>query len=165
MQRFLHSYWLTWFVQFLVMLVLWFAFVAKTELAEFLIGIAAAGLAATGDTAIRRWRLARFNPRPKWLLEVWRLPGYVFQGSAVIFKVLLRRLILHKEPDSVLRSIEFDAGGDSARSSARRALALAFTTVPPNFIVIGIDREKDSMLVHQVEPSDVPEVTKRLGAK
>jgi len=79
--------------------------------------------------------------------------------------VLVRRLVLQKKPDSVLRSIPFDGGGNSARASARRALALIFTTTPPNFIVIGIDGNKASMLVHQVEPSDVPEITKRLGAK
>ncbi|HEY2381990.1 MAG TPA: hypothetical protein VGK48_12495 [Terriglobia bacterium] len=164
MRGFLQTYVRTWPVQFLVMLALWFAFVAKTEMAEVVIGIAAAALAATGDAAIRR-RLARFSPRPGWLLEVWRLPGYIVQDTAVVFRVLIRRLVLQKEPDSVLRSIAFDAGGHSARSSARRALALGFMTMPPNSIVIGIDQEKDSMLVHQLAPSDVPEMAKRLGAK
>jgi hypothetical protein len=88
----------------------------------------------------------------------------VVSGTAVIFWVLLRRIILGREPDSLLRLIPFDAGGPTARAAARRALALTLTTIPPNFIVIGIDEDK-GMLVHQVQESGVPEVTKRLGAK
>jgi hypothetical protein len=83
----------------------------------------------------------------------------------VIFWALLRRVIPGKEPGSVLRSVPFDAGGETAQAAARRALALTLTTIPPNFIVIGIDKDDESMLVHQVQESGVPEVTKRLGAK
>ncbi|HLH30954.1 MAG TPA: hypothetical protein VKY31_07100 [Terriglobia bacterium] len=165
MQRFLYTYGPTWLVQFLLMVALWFAFVAKTELAEALIGIGAAALAATADAAVRRSRIAKFRPKPAWLLEAWRLPGDILRDTILVFKALLRQLILHKKPQNILRSIPFDSGGHSARSSARRALALFFTTISPNFIVIGIDNDKNSMLIHQVEPSEVSEVTKRLGHK
>jgi hypothetical protein len=152
-------------VQWVLMTALWFAFVAKVEVGEALVGVLAAALAATADALIRQGRFAKFDPAPRWLAEVWREPGYVISGTAVIFWVLLRRLVLGKEPESVLRSISFDAGGPTARSAARRALAITLTTIPPNFIVIGIDRKDKSMLVHQVQESGVPEITKRLGAK
>src|SRR5205807_8518728 len=129
---------LTWGIEWLLMMVLWFAFVWKVELGEILAGIVAAALAATGFTAIRRSRFAKFQPRARWLLEFWREPGYVISGTAIIFWVLLRRLIFQKKPASLLRSIPFDAGGPTARSAARRALALALTTIGPNSIVIGI---------------------------
>ena len=162
----LHRYWLSWTIQWLLMMALWFAFVAKVELGEFFVGVFAAALAATGDAAIRHRRsFAKFNPHWRWLLEFWREPGYVVSETAVIFWVLLRRLLLQREPDSVLRTIPFDAGGETARAAARRALALTLTTIPPNFIVIGIDKHRNSMLVHQIQQSDVPEVMNRLGSK
>ena len=166
MERAVHRYWPTWIIQWSVMMALWFAFVSKVELAECLVGIAGAALAATGDLVIRRApHFAKFKPRPGWLAEFWREPGYLIGGTAIIFWVLLRQLIFRRKPDSLLRCIPFDAGGDTARSAARRVLALTLTTLPPNFIVIGIDTEKDLMLVHQVQESGTPEVTKRLGAK
>jgi hypothetical protein len=166
METLVHRYWWTWLIQWCVLMALWFAFVWKVEAGEALVGIAAAALAASGDAAIRRRRrFAKFKPAPAWLAQFWREPGYVVSGSAIIFWVLLRRLILGKEPDSVLRSIPFDAAGSTARAAARRALALILTTIPPNFIVIGIDEKEGSMLVHQVQESDVPEVAKRLGAR
>jgi len=165
MERFFPNNWFSWIGHFLVMFVLWFMFAAKVEPGEILVGIAGAALAAVGDATIRRSWSPRFRPRIAWLLEVWRLPGYAISGCVVIFKVLIRRLILQKEPNSFLRSVAFDPGGETARAAARRTLALFMTTFGPNFIVIGIDKESKTMLVHPIEESDMPEVTKRLGAK
>jgi multisubunit Na+/H+ antiporter MnhE subunit len=165
MEGFFPTNWLSWIGHFLVMVVLWFLFASKVEPGEILVGIAGAALAAVGDRTVRRRLPTRFQPRIAWLLEVWRLPGYALSGTVVIFKVLISRLILLKEPQGLLRSVPFDPGGETGRASARRALALVMTTFPPNFIVVGIDKERKSMLVHQIEESDVPEVTKRLGAK
>jgi hypothetical protein len=44
-------------------------------------------------------------------------------------------------------------------------LATIYTTVAPNFIVIGIDPELSRMLFHQLERSSVPKMTGALGAQ
>ena len=159
MEHLVHRYWRrTWTIQWLMLMALWFAFVWKVEAGEAVFGIAGAAIAASADVGIRRRRrFAKFRPAPRWLLEFWREPGYVVSGTAIIFWVLLRRIILGREPDGLLRSIPFDSGGETARAAARRALALTLTTIPPNFIVIGIDEDKDLMLVHQVQESGVEE--------
>jgi hypothetical protein len=59
----------------------------------------------------------------------------------------------------------FDAGGSDAASAARRALAIAYNTMPPNFVVLSIDLAKRVMVVHQIEPSPMPLMTQNLGAK
>ena len=59
----------------------------------------------------------------------------------------------------------FDPGGSDPESAARRALAIAYTTIPPNFVVLGIDLDKRVMLVHQVSESETPTMTRNLGAK
>lgn len=164
MDRFLSNDWVSWTVHFLLMLGLWFLFAAKVELGEILAGIGGAALAATGGRAIRQCMDARFKFKFAWLLETWRLPGYVLSDTVIVFKVLFRRLVLLKKPESLMLSVPFDTGGATARSAARRAFALLVTTLSPNSIVMGIDRESKSMLVHQVEQLGVSELTKRLGA-
>jgi hypothetical protein len=125
----------------------------------------AAAVAATADFIIRRGGFAKFDPASRWLAEFWRESGYVINDSIVVFRVLLHQLIFRRKPASILRRIPFDPGGPTARSAARRALALILTTISPNFIVIGIDEKDESMLIHQIQEAGVPEVTKRLGAK
>src|SRR5690242_2882857 len=69
MASILHRYGPTWAIQWLVMMALWFAFVSTVEFWEFILGIAAAAAAATGDAVIRRSRFVKFRPEPRWLLE------------------------------------------------------------------------------------------------
>jgi len=162
MESFIHKYWATWVIQWLCMMALWFAFVAKMELGEGLVGIFAAAAAATGDLVIRRCRgFAKFRPKPGWFLAFCREPWWILNGTAVIFWALLRRVV-GKNPDSRLRLLDFDAGGASGRAAARRALGLILTTLPPNSVVIGINQDDDSMLVHQLQQSGEPEVMKEL---
>ena len=163
MESLIHKYWATWTIQWLCMMALWFAFVSKVELAEALIGVFAAAAAATGHLVIRRRRgFVKFRPKARWFLAFFREPWWVLNGTAVIFRALVRRTVAGKSPDSSFRLVDFDAGGASGRAAARRALGLILTTLPPNSIVIGIDEDKDSLLVHQLQQSGEPEVMKEL---
>jgi len=162
MESLTHKYWATWAIQWLCMMALWFAFVSKVELAEGLIGVFATAAAATGDLVIRRQGFAKFRPEARWFLAFWREPWWVLNGTVVIFWALVRRAIVGKQPDSTFRSLDFDAGRAGGQACARRALALILTTLPPNSVVIGIDEDKNSMLVHQLQQSGEPEVMKEL---
>ena len=149
--------------EFLFLLGLWMLFVSSTQLAEFIAGVGAAAVSAIADGEVKSKRFAKFRPRLKWLwLFAWE-PWYVLTGSAAIFWALARRLA-GKKSEAQFRVIAFRAGGDDSESAARRALAITLTTIPPNFIVVGIDKERHFMLVHQVSPTGTPLVTKRLGA-
>jgi hypothetical protein len=79
--------------------------------------------------------------------------------------VLARQILLRDPAPSLFYSVPFDAGGDDDESSFRRALAIAWTTATPNFVVVGIDRERGLLVYHQIRRSDVPEMTKRLGVR
>lgn len=150
-------------IEFLFLLGLWMLFVSGLQLAEFAAGVAGAALGALGDGIVKSKRFAKFRPRLRWLgMFAWE-PWYVLTGSAAILWALARRLA-GKESKAQFRVVPFRAGGDNSESAARRALALTLTTVPPNFIVVGIDRERNFMLVHQVSPTGTPLVTKKLGA-
>ena len=149
--------------EFLVLLGLWMLFVSLLQLNELVAGIAAALIGAVADAVVKATDFARFRPRLKHLLLILTEPWYVISGTASIFWALAKR-IAGQPSEGELKVIPYDAGGDDSDSSARRALTVAYTTIPPNFIVIGIDRERNYLMVHQVSPTGTPWITKQLGA-
>jgi hypothetical protein len=130
---------------------------------ELWLAAAASVITATAAETVRGQPFAGFRPRLGWLLEAWREPWYIVEGCATIFWVFMKDFF-RPEP-SVLREVVFDPGGSDPASAARRALAIAYTTIPPNFVVLGIDLDKNVMLVHQVTSTETPSMTRNLGAK
>jgi hypothetical protein len=152
-----------WLGQAILFLLLWLLFVNTTDLYELLIGGGVAALAATGSEIARGQAFARFAPRLSWAGQIWRMPWYIIEGCGTIFWALAKHFF--KPEQSVLRSVVYDAGSSDPGSAARRALTIAYTTIPPNFVVLSIDLERDRMLVHQVSESATPTMTRNLGAK
>ena len=48
------------------------------------------------------------------------------------------------------------SGSQSDDAGARRALAIAYTTITPNFVVVGIDKERAQLVYHQIKQSPIP---------
>ncbi len=141
----------------------WLLFTDTYKRWELLFGGAAALLCAVGAEAARSAGVAEFRPKLSWILESWRLPWYLVQGCVQILWVVFKDLV--KPEPSVLRSVVYDPGGDDGGSAARRALTVTYTTMPPNFVILDIDRDKRAMVVHQVSETPTPIMTKHLGAK
>lgn len=152
-----------WLAYAIVSFCLWLLFVNTTHQHELWVGAIASIIAATLTEIVRAQPFASFRPRLSWLLQAWREPWYIVEGCAVIFWTLFKRL--SRPETSVLREVVFDAGGSESASAARRALAITYSTIPPNFIVFGIDLDKNVMLVHQMSESGTPAMTRNLGAK
>jgi multisubunit Na+/H+ antiporter MnhE subunit len=151
-------------VEFLFLFGLWMLFVSQTPRAELVAGIFAAAIGAVADGVVKAKRLAKFRPRPRWLwLFSWE-PWYVLTGSAAIMWALARRL-MGKRSEAQFRAVPFRAGGNDPESAARRALAITLTTVSPETIVVGIDRERDLMLLHLIAPASTPKIARPLGAQ
>ena len=142
---------------------LWLLFVDTTRVHELWVAAAASFVAASGAEIVRAQPFADFRPRLAWLLQAWREPLYILQGCALIFWVLIKHFL--RPEASVLREVVFEPGGSDAASAARRALAITYTTVPPNFLVLGIDFDQRVMLVHQVSETETPAMTRNLGAR
>jgi hypothetical protein len=153
---FLLLYWIAGFLA-------WLLFTDTFQYWELLFGAASSLLAAIGAEAARSAVVVKFRPKLSWILEGWRLPWYVVQGCAQILWVMFKDVL--KPERSVLRSVEYDGGGDDAGSAARRALTITYTTMPPNFVILDIDAAKRVMIVHQVSESPTPIMTRHLGAK
>ncbi len=153
---FLLLYWIAGFLA-------WLLFTCTFKLWEMLFGLACALLGAVGAEAARSAGVVKFRPKLSWVLEGWRLPWYVLQGCAQILWVMFK-VVVKPEP-SVLRSVVYDSGGEDASSAARRALTVTYTTMPPNFVILDIDRNQRAMIVHQVSQTPTPMMTKHLGAR
>ncbi len=53
-------------------------------------------------------------------------------------------------PIGVLTELPFSPGGQDPESAARRALVVAGVSTAPNTIALGIDSERETLLVHQL---------------
>ena len=155
---------LSWTLQLTAYLGLWFVLAGAASRAELLAGLACAAVAATVSERVWKEPLARFHGDLRLLGQFWRMPYYAVQGTWEILGVLAKHLAGKPAP-SLLRAVPFDAGREDARRDAtRRALAVAYTTATPNFVVLGIDQERGLMLYHQLKPSEVLQMTRNLGA-
>lgn len=150
--------------EFFFLLGLWMIFVSMPKLDELLVGLGASLISAFADGVVKAKKFASFYPHLKSMVLVFWEPWYALTGTAAIFAALAKHL-MGKKSEAELRAVPFDGGGDDPESAARRALAIMYTTIPPNFVVLGIDRGKNLMLVHQVSPTPTPLIAKRLGAK
>jgi multisubunit Na+/H+ antiporter MnhE subunit len=156
---------LAWGAQFALSLGLYFCFAAKLDLGEAAIGVVVAALAATGSHAVLRRQPVRPSIHARWIAQAWRLPKYAVTGTWEIFSVLARHLFTRKKAESLLLEVPFTWDEDEGDAALRRALAAAYTTITPNFIVIGFDEGRRRMIFHQIDRSEIPEMTRRLGAE
>jgi multisubunit Na+/H+ antiporter MnhE subunit len=156
---------LAWAIQWLVFYGVWLLFVSKLEAGELLVGVPVAALAATASQLVWESRLARFIPRLRWIAQGWRLPLYMFTGTWEILLVLARHLFTRKKAESLLFAVPYESPGDEEHATLIQALAIGYTTMTPNFVVVDIDPERKLLLYHQIKKTDVLEMTKKLGAR
>jgi multisubunit Na+/H+ antiporter MnhE subunit len=149
-----------------VAFLLWLLFVGTFANHELLIGLVAILVAAAGRVVIEIHYALKFSPTIAELLSLWRLVWYALSGTAEIVLVAARDLLGIKRAQSLFRVADFKAGKqDDAHDTARRVLAVVYTTIAPNFIVLGINPKDQKMLFHQIERSGIPQMTQSLGAQ
>lgn len=148
-----------------VLFLLWALFTSGFKAQESLLGVLAAIVSALVYQLIRVKSGRIFEPSLRDVLEAWRLPWYLLSGSWEIIVVLVQDFFGLEKAGSFYRSVSFRVGDSRDPSQiARRALATAYTTVAPNFIVVGVDAKRKQLLFHQIRKSSVPRMTKNLGA-
>ena len=141
----------------------WLVLVASFEAAELWVGAIVATIASVGSYVVIEDKIALFRARPKWLALGFALPKAIVVDSFRVMRVLARRLVYGTPAPSQIRAIPFGVVGDDAVSATRRALAIAYGTLPPNSIVLGIDRKRELLYMHQLEPVEAPSYLQKLG--
>lgn len=144
---------------------LWMLFVSRWSWTEAIAGLLAAVIATIAATEVWLGRLVDLRANWRNVIELWRMPKYALTGSWDILVVLVRHLLRIEEAPSLMFWVPFDVGDEDGEASMRRALAIAYTTMTPNFVVVGIDRENRRLVFHQMRKRPLLEMTKRLGAR
>ncbi len=144
----------------------WIIFVGTFSLHELLIGVLGALLATTGLSIINRSYPARFQPRLMELLSLWRLPGSLVSDTWKILALRAKDLRSIRTANSLFRVVPFRAGEkDDPRATARRVLAVIYTTITPNTVVLGVNTNDQKLLLHQLVRGPVSRMTEDLGAR
>lgn len=144
---------------------LWILFVGGTQHDEMIVGGAVLLLSAAFLYQVWRTENLRLDVQLHDFIQGWRIPWYVCTGVYEIVAILVKDLFAAREAQSFYRVSRFKTSQSGPRLIAQRVLAIFYTTMAPNFIVIGIDSHQDRMLFHQLERSSIPKMTRALGAQ
>jgi multisubunit Na+/H+ antiporter MnhE subunit len=139
--------WLVWWV---LMMSFWVMLDDSISTDELLAGAGAAALAALLAELVTYQAATRFRMRIEWLVPALSLPGQVVRDTAVVYRALWRRLVRGEQPPSAFIELPARYGDDSPEGMTRRALLVGGTSVAPNTFVLGIDKDRDVMVVHRL---------------
>lgn len=117
---------------------------------ELLAGAGAAALAALLAELVTYQAATRFRLRIKWLVPALSLPGQVARDTVIVYRALWRRLVHGEQPPSAFLERPARFGDDTPEGITRRTLLIGGTSLAPNTFVLGIDPERDVMVVHQL---------------
>ena len=139
--------WLVWWV---LLMSFWVVLDDSIALDELLAGAGAAALGAFLAELAAHQTGTRFRPRIEWVAPAFRLPVDAARDTVIVFAALWRRLARGQEPPSGFRELPVRYGPDTAEGQTRRVLLIGGRSVAPNSFVLGIDPERDVMIVHQL---------------
>jgi multisubunit Na+/H+ antiporter MnhE subunit len=117
---------------------------------ELLAGAGAAAIAASLAELVTYQAASRFQMRIGWLVPALRLPGEVARDTVIVYRALWRRLVHGEQPPSAFIERPVRFGDDTPEGVTRRTLLVGGTSVAPNTFVLGIDPERDVMVLHQL---------------
>lgn len=139
-----------WFVWWVLLMSLWIILDDSLATDELLAGAGAAALgAALAEMAMCQSR-ARFRMRIEWVAPALRLPADVVRDTGVVFAALWRLIARGEQPCSRFLAQPVRYGGQSAEDTTRRVLLVGARSLAPNSFVLGLDQERNVMIVHQL---------------
>jgi hypothetical protein len=151
-------------LQVVTLSLFWIACVATFHTHEMFVGLAAVTLSVAFCVYVIHTLPLEFQPRLRDLIQVWRLPWYVVTDVARVTWILFRDLAGHPAGSHFVAA-PWGPVENNGRDTARRALAVAYTTVSPNCVVVGVDCGRGQILLHELEPTSLSRMTRNLGAE
>lgn len=139
-----------WLLWWLLLTSFWLIVDDSTAPDEVMAGAAAAVLGATLAELVTYQAGTRLRLRVRWLVLALGLPGQVLKDTGIVFAALWRRLAHGEQPPSGFREIPVRYGSDTVEGRARRALLVGGRSVAPNSFALGLDAEREVMVVHQL---------------
>ena len=139
--------WLVWWV---LLMSLWVALDDSLATDELLAGAGAAALAALVAELASYQAALRFQLRIQWLAPALRRPGQVVRDTAIVYAALWRRLVRGEQPDSAFVTEPVRFGDDTPAGVTRRVLLIGGRSVAPNAFALGLDRDTQTVVLHQL---------------
>ncbi len=139
--------WLGWWV---LMMSFWVMLDDSLNTDELLAGAGAAALAALFAEQVSYQAVSRFRMRIGWLGPVLGLPGQVARDMVIVYAALWRRLARGEQPPSAFLEVPARFGDDTPEGVTRRTLLVGGTSVAPNTFVLGIDKDRNVMVLHRL---------------
>ena len=141
--------WLAWWV---AMLAFWVMIDDSLESDELLAGAGAAAIAALAAEIITHQAGLRLRVRAGHDLaaDALRLPGQVAHDTLVVFWALARGLATGRLPEGGFAEIPVGSGDDTPAGETRRVLLTGIRSLAPSTFVVGIDADRDVMVVHRL---------------
>ena len=159
------SFWVSLFVTWLLLVAAYLLFTSNLQKEEVYAGLAVGVVATIASATLQSLGLVRFRPRGRDLIQAWRLPWYMVSGAWELTKALCQQLFTTAGCQSIVYAVPFDMGGDAPPDVSRRTLATVYTTLTPNFVILGFIPEQRLLLYHQVLQGPVLKMTEKLGAR
>jgi multisubunit Na+/H+ antiporter MnhE subunit len=139
--------WLAWWV---LLMSLWVMLDDSLATDELLAGAGAAAIAALVAEVAGYQAATRFRMRIRWLAPALRLPGQVAGDMVTVYAALWRRLIRGEQPNSAFVTERVRFGDDTPAGVTRRVLLIGARSIAPNAFALGIDRDTETMVLHQL---------------
>jgi multisubunit Na+/H+ antiporter MnhE subunit len=117
---------------------------------ELLAGAGAAALAALLAEAAGYQAATRPWLRMAWLGPALRLPVDVARDTGVVFVALWRKLAHGEAPRSAFLEVPVRFGPQTTEGATRRALLVAGRSLAPNRLALGLDAERNVLVLHQL---------------
>lgn len=134
----------------LVLLGLWLLLLSTTAIPEVVAGVVAAAIATVAGVAAVHTTGSRFRPRVPWLRELGRLPWLVVTDTALAARVLVRAVFRRPSESRYVALGPLPIAGNGPPVMARRAVYTVACSLPPGTIVVALDEETRSVLLHQL---------------
>jgi hypothetical protein len=113
-------------------------------------------LASAAFMASREQGFIEAAIKGRWLLRAWRPLLGVPTQIVLVSREAFTQCVHPQRVRGTFRTVAF-AAGDRPEDIGRRALSEALGSLAPNTIVIGVDTEREQLLVHQLYRGGSPE--------
>ena len=142
----------------------WILLVGSLELHELIVGLAVVALCTAFCALVLR--SSTLSLRLQWsdICQVRRIPAEIAKDTVVVLRVLFADVVRGRPAGSFYRVCGFQSSLHDPVLIARSALAVTYSTISPNMIVLGIDPTQSHMLFHQLQRDEVAATSRALGA-
>lgn len=135
---------------------LWMVLVDSVDWPEMVVGAGAAAIAAVFATVVFTRRSEHLRPTPGMLRFAYRPLVLMVTDTVRVTAALVREIAQRRPNEGHLRAVRYRATGDDPDHVARRILTEWGASVAANRYAVGIDVERDYLLVHQLVEAPGP---------